>query len=70
MVNDMEEKFKKRLNEFRMIQGELKTIKEFRKQKANMEQDLNNVCRTIVIILFESMLVKGVEHIFLFFHSD
>ncbi|XP_012692606.2 basal body-orientation factor 1 [Clupea harengus] len=54
MVNDMEEKFKKRLNEFRMIQGELKTIKEFRKQKANMEQDLNNIK--------ENMHVENKEH--------
>uniref|UniRef100_A0A673Z7D3 Basal body-orientation factor 1 n=1 Tax=Salmo trutta TaxID=8032 RepID=A0A673Z7D3_SALTR len=42
-INELEEKFEKRSNEFRMIQGELKTIKEFRKKKAQMEQELNSV---------------------------
>ncbi|XP_041947262.1 basal body-orientation factor 1 [Alosa sapidissima] len=53
-ISDMEDKFKKRLSEFRMIQGELKTIKEFRKQKAHMEQELTN--------LKENMYIENREH--------
>ncbi|XP_072545620.1 basal body-orientation factor 1-like [Salminus brasiliensis] len=53
-INELEEKFKKRSNEFRMIQGELKTIKEFRKKKAQMEQDLSS--------MKESMYVAEREH--------
>lgn len=42
-INELEEKFKKRSIDFSMIQGELKTIKEFRKKKAHMEQELTTV---------------------------
>uniref|UniRef100_A0A4W4GGG3 Basal body-orientation factor 1 n=1 Tax=Electrophorus electricus TaxID=8005 RepID=A0A4W4GGG3_ELEEL len=42
-INELEEKFKKRSSEFSMIQGELRTIKEFHKKKAQMEQDLKNM---------------------------
>nr|XP_046164257.1 basal body-orientation factor 1-like isoform X1 [Oncorhynchus gorbuscha] len=53
-INELEEKFEKRSNEFRMIQGELKTIKEFRKKKAQMEQELNSIK--------ESMYIEDREH--------
>ncbi|KAM4625814.1 basal body-orientation factor 1-like [Polymixia lowei] len=42
-INELEEKFKKRSSDFNMIQGELKTIKEFRKKKAQMEQELSSI---------------------------
>ncbi|XP_017331593.1 basal body-orientation factor 1 [Ictalurus punctatus] len=53
-INELEEKFKKRSRDFSMIQGELKTIKEFRKKKAQMEQEL--------ITMKESMYVADREH--------
>ncbi|KAM9432299.1 basal body-orientation factor 1-like isoform 1-T1 [Salvelinus alpinus] len=53
-INELEEKFEKRSNEFRMIQGELKTIKEFQKKKAQMEQELNSIK--------ESMYIADREH--------
>ncbi|KAG7328298.1 hypothetical protein KOW79_008242 [Hemibagrus wyckioides] len=53
-INELEEKFKKRSRDFSMIQGELKTIKEFRKKKAHMEQEL--------ITMKESMYVAEREH--------
>ncbi|KAJ7988625.1 hypothetical protein DPEC_G00311150 [Dallia pectoralis] len=42
-VNELEGKFKKRSSEFRMIQGELKYIKEFHEKKAQMEQELSSM---------------------------
>ncbi|KAJ8341593.1 hypothetical protein SKAU_G00338840 [Synaphobranchus kaupii] len=42
-INELEETFNKRSGEFRMIQGELKMIKEFRKEKAHMEQELSDI---------------------------
>ncbi|XP_035238250.1 basal body-orientation factor 1-like [Anguilla anguilla] len=42
-INELEETFSKRSGEFRMIQGELKMIKEFRKKKAHMEQELSDI---------------------------
>ncbi|TSQ46672.1 Basal body-orientation factor 1 [Bagarius yarrelli] len=53
-INELEEKFKKRSRDFSMIQGELKTIKEFRKKKAQMEQEL--------ITMKESMYIADREH--------
>ncbi|XP_010896205.2 basal body-orientation factor 1 isoform X2 [Esox lucius] len=53
-VSEVEEKFKKRSSEFKMIQGELKIIKEFRKKKAQMEQELNSIK--------ESMYIADREH--------
>ncbi|XP_049319983.1 basal body-orientation factor 1 isoform X1 [Astyanax mexicanus] len=53
-INELEELFKKRSSDFRMIQSELKTIKEFRKKKAQMEQDLSN--------MKESMYLADREH--------
>ncbi|KAK3563044.1 hypothetical protein QTP86_014559 [Hemibagrus guttatus] len=53
-INELEEKFKKRSRDFSMIQGELKTIKEFRKKKAHMEQEL--------ITMKESMYIAEREH--------
>ncbi|XP_060790236.1 basal body-orientation factor 1-like isoform X2 [Neoarius graeffei] len=53
-INEMEEKFQKRSRDFSMIQGELKTIKEFRKKKAHMEQEL--------IAMKESMYIADREH--------
>ncbi|XP_066526240.1 basal body-orientation factor 1 isoform X2 [Hoplias malabaricus] len=53
-INELEEKFKKRSDEFHMIQGELKTIKEFRKKKAQMEQELSTIK--------ESMYIADREH--------
>ncbi|KAF7704392.1 basal body-orientation factor 1 [Silurus meridionalis] len=53
-INELEEKFKKRSRDFSMIQGELKNIKEFRKKKAQMEQEL--------ITMKESMYIANCEH--------
>uniref|UniRef100_A0A4W4GFV5 Basal body-orientation factor 1 n=1 Tax=Electrophorus electricus TaxID=8005 RepID=A0A4W4GFV5_ELEEL len=53
-INELEEKFKKRSSEFSMIQGELRTIKEFHKKKAQMEQDLST--------MKENMYVADREH--------
>ncbi|XP_062863286.1 basal body-orientation factor 1 [Trichomycterus rosablanca] len=53
-INELEEKIKKKTSEFRMIQGELKIIKEFRKKKADMEQEL--------ITIKENMYIAEREH--------
>ncbi|XP_053365784.1 basal body-orientation factor 1 [Clarias gariepinus] len=53
-INELEERFKKRSRDFSMIQGELKTIKEFHKKKAHMEQEL--------IDMKESMFIADREH--------
>ncbi|KAK0136393.1 Basal body-orientation factor 1 [Merluccius polli] len=42
-INELEDRFKKRSNDFDMIQVELKKIKEFRKRKAQMEQELSSI---------------------------
>ncbi|KAG7275432.1 hypothetical protein CRUP_033165 [Coryphaenoides rupestris] len=42
-INELEERFKKRSDDFDMIQVELKKIKEFRKRKAQMEQELSSI---------------------------
>ncbi|XP_016315235.1 basal body-orientation factor 1 [Sinocyclocheilus anshuiensis] len=39
-IDALEEKFKQRSSDFQRMQGELKTIKHFRKIKANLEEDL------------------------------
>ncbi|MBN3314555.1 BBOF1 factor, partial [Atractosteus spatula] len=48
-LNELEERFKKRSNEFRMIQGELKMIKEFRKKKAQMEKELDDIKESMYV---------------------
>ncbi|KAL0969102.1 hypothetical protein UPYG_G00222640 [Umbra pygmaea] len=53
-ITELEEKFKQRSSEFSMIQSELKTIKEFRKKKAQMEHELNSIK--------ESMHIADKEH--------
>ena len=45
-VNELEDRFRMRSGEFKMIQGELKTIKEFKKMKAHMEHELSSVRMT------------------------
>ncbi|KAJ8390820.1 hypothetical protein AAFF_G00099520 [Aldrovandia affinis] len=42
-INELEEMFNERSGEFSMIQGELKTIREFKKKKAHMEQELSDI---------------------------
>ncbi|CAL8286587.1 unnamed protein product [Lota lota] len=42
-INELEQRFRKRSNDFDMIQVELKKIKEFRKMKAQMEQELSHM---------------------------
>ncbi|KAK7135853.1 hypothetical protein R3I94_014509 [Phoxinus phoxinus] len=39
-IDALEERFKQRSSDFQRMQGELKTIKHFRKIKANLEEDL------------------------------
>ncbi|AWP16563.1 putative basal body-orientation factor 1 [Scophthalmus maximus] len=41
-INEMKELFRKRSSDFDMIQEGMKTIKEFQKTKAQMEQELND----------------------------
>ncbi|MBN3298777.1 BBOF1 factor, partial [Amia calva] len=53
-LNELEERFKKRSNEFSMIQGELKMIKEFRQKKAHLEKELAD--------MRESMYVADKDH--------
>lgn len=43
----MKELFRKRSSDFDMIQEGMKTIKEFQKTKAQMEQELNDVRKII-----------------------
>lgn len=42
-IDALEEKFKQRSSDFQRMQGELKTIKHFRKIKANLEEELISV---------------------------
>nr|XP_056707831.1 basal body-orientation factor 1 [Euleptes europaea] len=42
-LEEMEEKFNKKAKEIGLIQVELKTIKEFREEKANMEKELEDL---------------------------
>jgi len=42
-IDALEERFKQRSSDFQRMQGELKTIKHFRKVKANLEEDLISV---------------------------
>ncbi|XP_069493744.1 basal body-orientation factor 1 isoform X2 [Ambystoma mexicanum] len=42
-LNELEEKFNKKTDEMRLIQGEMKVIKEFRKRKAQMEKELDDI---------------------------
>ncbi|XP_071376997.1 basal body-orientation factor 1 [Centroberyx affinis] len=53
-INALEELFKKRSSDFKMIQGEMKAIKEFHKKKAQMEQELSSIK--------ESMYIADKEH--------
>lgn len=42
-INEMKELFKKKSSDFNMIQDGMKKIKEFQKNKAQMEQELSDV---------------------------
>ncbi|XP_078515998.1 basal body-orientation factor 1 [Lissotriton helveticus] len=42
-LNNLEEKFNKKVDEMRLIQGEMKVIKEFRKRKTEMEKELDDI---------------------------
>ncbi|KAK2891740.1 basal body-orientation factor 1-like [Channa argus] len=53
-INEMKELFRKRSGDFNMIQDGMKKIKEFQKQKAQMEQDLHDIR--------ESMDIADKEH--------
>ncbi|XP_062325958.1 basal body-orientation factor 1 isoform X2 [Osmerus eperlanus] len=53
-VNELEDRFRMRSGEFKMIQGELKTIKEFKKKKAHMEHELSSIK--------ENMYIADKEH--------
>ncbi|XP_053881436.1 basal body-orientation factor 1 isoform X2 [Malaclemys terrapin pileata] len=53
-LKDLEEKFSKKAREIGLIQLELKTIKEFRKKKAHMEKELEDIK--------ENMRISNREH--------
>uniref|UniRef100_A0A8C8SM15 Basal body-orientation factor 1 n=1 Tax=Pelusios castaneus TaxID=367368 RepID=A0A8C8SM15_9SAUR len=53
-LKDLEEKFSKKAREIGLIQLELKTIKEFRKKKAHMEKELEDIK--------ENMRLSNKEH--------
>uniref|UniRef100_A0A8C4VP18 Basal body-orientation factor 1 n=1 Tax=Gopherus evgoodei TaxID=1825980 RepID=A0A8C4VP18_9SAUR len=53
-LKDLEEKFNKKAREIGLIQLELKTIKEFRKKKAHMEKELEDIK--------ENMRISNREH--------
>lgn len=42
-IDALEERFRQRSSDFQRMQGELKTIKHYRKIKANLEEDLISV---------------------------
>ncbi|KAJ8290477.1 hypothetical protein GJAV_G00013340 [Gymnothorax javanicus] len=42
-INELEETFNKRSREFQMIHGEIQMIREFKKKKAHMEQELSDI---------------------------
>ncbi|XP_029316328.1 basal body-orientation factor 1-like isoform X2 [Cottoperca gobio] len=42
-INEMKEQFRKKSSDFNMIQDGMKTIKEFQKRKAQMEQELSDI---------------------------
>lgn len=42
-IDALEDRFKQRSSDFQRMHGELKTIKHFRKIKANLEEDLISV---------------------------
>ncbi|KAL4613152.1 basal body-orientation factor 1 [Arapaima gigas] len=48
-ITELEDKFQERSQDFQVIQGELKMIKEFRKKKAQMEQELRELKEKIYI---------------------
>ncbi|KAK2826112.1 hypothetical protein Q5P01_020326 [Channa striata] len=48
-INEMKELFKKRSSDFNMIQDGMKKIKEFQKQKAQMEQELHDIRESMEI---------------------
>ncbi|XP_026126054.1 basal body-orientation factor 1 [Carassius auratus] len=48
-IDALEERFKQRSSDFQRMQGELKTIKHFRKIKANLEEDLISMREKIYI---------------------
>lgn len=49
-IDALEERFKQRSSDFQRMQGELKTIKHFRKIKANLEEDLISVLQSLLLI--------------------
>ncbi|XP_074812005.1 basal body-orientation factor 1 isoform X4 [Natator depressus] len=53
-LKDLEEKFSKKAREIGLIQLELKTVKEFRKKKAHMEKELEDIK--------ENMRISNREH--------
>ncbi|NXC40657.1 BBOF1 factor, partial [Penelope pileata] len=48
-IKELEEKFQKKVGEISQIQSELKLIKEFRKEKAAMEKELEDLKKSIKI---------------------
>ncbi|XP_041122206.1 basal body-orientation factor 1-like isoform X1 [Polyodon spathula] len=64
-LNELDEKFKKKSNELRMVQSEMKTIKEFRKKKAQMEKELDDIKENLYIAKKEHKeIVARMEHKF------
>lgn len=64
-LNELDEKFKKKSNELRMVQSEMKTIKEFRKKKAQMEKELEDIKENLYIAKKEHKeIVARMEHKF------
>ncbi|XP_019374386.1 PREDICTED: basal body-orientation factor 1 isoform X1 [Gavialis gangeticus] len=53
-LKELEERFHKKAREISLIQGELKVIREFRKKKAHMEKELEDIK--------ESMQISNREH--------
>ncbi len=48
-INEMQELFRKKSSDFNMIQEGMKKIKEFQKRKAQMEQELSDVRKCLLL---------------------
>lgn len=62
-IDALEERFKQRSNDFQRMQGELKTIKHFRKIKANLEEDLISVLHNTNCHFILKAMHKNSRHI-------